>query len=97
MTRPHHILKLIPMCSTFVLKNVIGNPLILLLRALPVTSVICGITMAVLKLRGMNLSYLKKIQDGSVRIVNLQLKVKARARARNNCHNNTYSIWGGVT
>lgn len=95
MTRPHHILKLIPMCSTFVLKNVIGNPLILLLRALPVTSVICGITMAVLKLRGMNLSYLKKIQDGSVRIVNLQLKVKARARARNNCHNNTYSIWGG--
>lgn len=86
------------MCATFVLKNVIGIPLILLSRALPVTSVTYGITMAVLKLRGMNLSYLRKIQDGSVRLVNLQLKVRAKARgrgrARNKCHYNTYSILG---
>lgn len=48
------------MCETFVLKNVIGIPLILLSRALPVTSVTYGITMAVLKLRGMNLFLFKK-------------------------------------
>lgn len=64
----------------------------LLVIVLHVTSVIYDIIIAVLKLRGMNLSYLNEIQDGSVRHVNLQRK--SRGRARNDCHNNTYSFLG---